>query len=122
MYELKPATQNTTLTIHLTGDVLMEDVVPFNTDMRKHGKTPDITQLVLDLSQAGRMDFAGLGVLVSLSTSMQRYGRRLVLLSPAAHIEKLLKDAEIEGFFATCQSEEELKGFIPEAAPPRREK
>ncbi len=58
------------------------------------------------------MDAAGLGVLVSLNTSMQRYGRRLVLLCLAPHIDKLLKEAEIEGFFAaTCESEEEeLKG------------
>jgi anti-sigma B factor antagonist len=51
---------------------------------------------------------------------MQRYGRRLVLLCLAPHIDKLLKEAEIEGFFATCESEEELKGFIPEASTTRK--
>lgn len=116
MYSLEPRLQGTTMTLHLTGDVLMDDVVSFNKVMREHSKTPNITQLVLDLSRVERMNQAGLGVLVSLNTSMQRYGRRLVLLSPAPHVEKLLEEAQIEGFFPTCESEEELKGFIAEVS------
>ena len=107
MYELSPNLQGTTLSLGLIGDVTLDDVVAF-------------TQLVLNLSQVSSMDAAGLGVLVSLNTSMQRYGRRLVLLCLAPHIDKLLKEAEIEGFFATCESEEELKGFIPEASTTRK--
>lgn len=120
MYELTPKLQGATLSLDLTGEVLLDDVVTFNNEMREHSKTPNITQLVLNLSQVARMDAAGLGVLVSLNTSMQRYGRRLVLLCLAPHVEKLLKEAEIEGFFATCESEEELKGFIPGALQPRK--
>ena len=118
MYELSPNLQGTTLSLGLIGDVTLDDVVAFNNEMREHSKTPNITQLVL--SQVSSMDAAGLGVLVSLNTSMQRYGRRLVLLCLAPHIDKLLKEAEIEGFFATCESEEELKGFIPEASTTRK--
>ena len=80
MYELSPNLQGTTLSLGLTGDVTLDDVVAFNNEMREHSKTPNITQLVLNLSQVSSMDAAGLGVLVSLNTSMQRYGRRLVLL------------------------------------------
>lgn len=120
MYELTPKLQGATLSLDLTGEVLLDDVVAFNNEMREYSKTPNITQLVLNMSQIARMDAAGLGVLVSLNTSMQRYGRRLVLLCLAPHVEKLLKEAEIEGFFATCESEEELKGFIPEAQQPRK--
>ncbi len=112
MYELEPNIQASTLTIRLSGDVLMSDVVSFNDAMRECSKTPGIKQLVLDLGGAGRMDLSGLGVLVSLNTSMQRYGRRLVLQRAPKHIEDLLKKAEIEGFFATCENEEELKGFL----------
>lgn len=115
MFALEPTLNNTTLTIRLTGKVLLPDVVSFNNIMREHSKTPNITQLVLDLSRVEQMDQSGLGVLVSLNTSMQRYGRRLVLLALAPHIDKLLKESEIEGFFPTCESEEELSGFIPEA-------
>ena len=97
MYELSPNLQGTTLSLGLTGDVTLDDVVAFNNEMREHSKTPNITQLVLNLSQVSSMDAAGLGVLVSLNTSMQRYGRRLVLLCLAPHIDKLLKEAEIEG-------------------------
>lgn len=114
MYALEPKIQNTTLTLLLTGDVTLEDVVSFNNVMREYSKKPNITQLVLDLGSVKSMDQAGLGVLVSLNTSMQRYGRRLVLLHLAPHVEQLLEDAEIEGFFPTCESEEELRGFIPE--------
>lgn len=120
MYELSPNLQGTTLSLGLIGDVTLDDVVAFNNEMREHSKTPNITQLVLNLSQVSSMDAAGLGVLVSLNTSMQRYGRRLVLLCLAPHIDRLLKEAEIEGFFATCESEEELKGFIPEASTTRK--
>lgn len=112
MFSLESRSQGSTLSIRLTGDVLIPDVIAFNDTMREHSKTPGISQLVLDLGHAGKMDLSGLGVLVSLNTSMQRYGRRLVLMQIPQHIENLLKKAEIEGFFASCESEEELKGFI----------
>lgn len=119
MFALDPQIQNTTLTLHLTGDVLLDEVAEFNRVMREYSKKPGITQLVLDLGNVGRMDRAGLGVLVSLNTSMQRYGRKLVFLHVAPHVDQLLKDAEIEGFFPTCESEEELRGFYSEPAPRR---
>ena len=51
MYELSPNLQGTTLSLGLTGDVTLDDVVAFNNEMREHSKTPNITQLVLNLSQ-----------------------------------------------------------------------
>ena len=111
MYALEVLNHGTTLTVRLTGDVLMEDVASFNKVMREHSKTPGISQLGLDLGAAGRMEGAGLGVLVSLNTSMQRYGRRLVLLAPAPHIEELMAAAEIEGFFPVCDTAEEVQEF-----------
>lgn len=112
MFSLQPTQQGSTLVLGLTGDVTMADVITFNDTLRGHSKTPNITQMVLDLSQTGKMDLSGLGALVSLNTSMQRYGRRLVLMQTPAHIEKLLKKAEIEGFFAVCENVEELTGFF----------
>lgn len=116
MYSLEPKTQGSTLSLLLTGDVLMEDVVSFNNTMRDYSKQPGISQLVLNLSEVGKMDQAGLGVLVSLHTSMQRYGRRLVLMQISPTVDQALKKAEIEGFFPVCENEEELKGFIGETA------
>ena len=115
MYELIPETQGAALTLLLKGDVLFEDVVQFNDALREFSKTPKIAFLVLDLSQVERMDKAGLGVIVSLNTSMQRYGRKLVLLHPSPYFQGLLREAEIEGFFPVCESIEELKGVIPES-------
>lgn len=112
MFNLEAKQQGATLSLLLTGDVQIRDVVAFNDAMREYSKLPNVTQLVLNLSQAGKMDLSGLGALVSLNTSMQRYGRRLVLMQPPEHIEALLKKAEIEGFFALCESEEELRGFF----------
>lgn len=111
MFTLDTNIEEATLKVLLKGEVQISDVVSFNDTMREHSKKQGITQIVLDLSQVKRMDFAGLGVLVSLSTSMQRYGRRLVLLSLAPHIKKLMHEAEIEGFFPVCESEEELNEF-----------
>lgn len=113
MFALEPTQDGPTLSLLLTGEVLIRDVVPFNDTLRDYSKKPGVTQLVLNLSQVKKMDASGLGALVSLNTSMQRYGRRLVLLAPAPHIEKLMKEAEIEGFFPVCESEEELKEFKP---------
>lgn len=113
MFELESQTNGPILTLILKSDVLFEDAVNFNDTMRGYSKTPNITHLILDLAQAGNMDNAALGVLVSLNTSMQRYGKKLVLLHPAPHFNKLMQDAEIEGLFPTCESIEELKGIIP---------
>lgn len=112
MYHLEPEIQGNTLSLHLTGSVTLDDAVAFNNEMREYSKKPNITQLVLNLGEVENMDNSGLGALVSLNTSMQRYGRRLVLSHLSPHVEKLLVDAEIEGFFPTVESEEELKGFI----------
>lgn len=115
MYKLEPEILGNTLSLHLSGKVLLDDAVAFNNEMREYSKKPNISQLVLNMSGVESMDNAGLGALVSLNTSMQRYGRRLVLSHLTPHVEKLLEDAEIEGFFPTVESEEELKGFIQEA-------
>lgn len=112
MFTIEPTIHGATLSLDLHGDVLMPDVVAFNDAMREHSKTPGIKQLVLDLSGVDQMDFSGLGALVSLNTSMQRYGRRLVLQRTPKHIEQLLLAAEIEGFFPMCDTAEELKGFL----------
>ena len=112
MFTLEPNIQGCTLSLALHGDVQITDVASFNDTMREHSKTPGIKQLVLDLNGVGKMDLASLGVLVSLNTSMQRYGRRLVLQRTPHHVEGLLKAAEIEGFFPMCDTEEELKGFL----------
>ena len=96
MFDLQAELYNKIIILRLTGDILLADVV--------------------DLSRAGRMDNAGLGVLVSISTKLQGRGRRLILLCPAPPVAQLLKDAEVEGFFPTYESEEELKGYIPDAA------
>ncbi|MDE5831938.1 MAG: STAS domain-containing protein [Desulfovibrio sp.] len=114
MFELVPDTQGSTLTLLLKGDLLFEEIVAFNDKLREYSKTPKITHLVLDLAEVRQMDKAGLGALVSLNTSMQRYGRKLVLLHPSPYFQGLLLEAEIEGFFPVCESLEELKGFIPE--------
>lgn len=119
MFQLEPENKGNTLSLHLKGSVLMPDVIAFNKVMREYSKQAGINQILLDLSAVEKMDQSGLGVLVSLNTSMQRYGRRLVLCHMAPHIEQLLKDAEIEGFFPTVESEEELRGFIQESQKSR---
>ena len=116
MLDLQAELYNKIIILRLTGDILLADVVEFNQQMENHIAAPDIAQVVVDLSRAGRMDNAGLGVLVSISTKLQGRGRRLILLCPAPLVAQLLKDAEVEGFFPTYESEEELKGYVPDAA------
>ena len=116
MFDLQAERHGTAAILRLKGDVLLGDAVEFNRQMQAHMSSPQIMQTVLDLSTAGKMDKSGLGVLVSLSTRYQSRGRRLVLLNPAPHVAQLLKEAEIEGFFPTFDSEEELKGTLPSVA------
>ena len=113
MFSLEETSDGKTLNLELKGEVLLRDVVSFNDQMRECSKRSGVNQIVLNLSQVKKMDFSGLGALVSLNTSMQRYGKRLVLLAPAPHIEQLMKDAEIEGFFPVCETEDELKEYKP---------
>ena len=115
MFDLQAELYNKVIILRLTGDILLADVVEFNQRMENHITASDIAQAVVDLSRVGQMDNAGLGVLVSISTKLQGRGRRLILLCPAPHVAQLLKDAEVEGFFPTYESEEELKGYIPDA-------
>lgn len=119
MFQIEQDLQGQALCLRLKGSVLIPDVVAFNKIMREHSKLPNIKQLILDMSSVERMDQSGLGVLVSLNTSMQRYGRRLVLSHIPPHIEALLEEAEIEGFFPTVEIEEELRGFAGDASKAR---
>lgn len=111
MFLLEHETEGKSLNVLLKGEVLLRDVVAFNDQMRILSKMNGINQLVLNLSQVVKMDLAGLGALVSLNTSMQRYGRRLLLLAPAHHVEELMKKAEIEGFFPVCETAEEVQEY-----------
>lgn len=120
MYDLQAVRYGRALTLHLTGDILMPDITDFMNRLDEQCSIKGISQIVLDLAHVNRMDPAALGVIVSLSTRMQSGGRRIVLLSPAPDIVRLLKEEEIEGFFPTCENEEELRGYIPEASSDHR--
>lgn len=112
MFTLLAESHNNVTVLRLTGDMLLPDVPDLNRQLEAYILAPGIRQVVLDLSQVEKVDASGLGVLVSASSQ----GRRLVLLTPAPPVEELLRRSEIEGFFPTFYSEEELKGYIPDTA------
>ncbi|MDR2573819.1 MAG: STAS domain-containing protein [Desulfovibrio sp.] len=110
MFELEPKAYKKVTVLCLTGDVLIEDTQEFSRQLESHLFAPDVREVALDLSRTGRMDNAGLGVLVSASSKSRSRGRRLVLLSPAPHVTQLLKEVGIEEFFPMYESEDELQG------------
>ncbi|RRD71567.1 MULTISPECIES: STAS domain-containing protein [unclassified Desulfovibrio] len=116
MFTLQAEPHKNATVLRLTGDVLLPDVGQFSTSLEGFLLAPHIRQVVLDLSNTGKMDNSGLGVLISASTRARAHGRRLVLLMPAPHIAELLRSTKIEGFFPTFDSDEELKGYIPDVA------
>jgi anti-anti-sigma factor len=61
---------------------------------------------VLDLSNIGRLDRAGLGVLVDISHEHTAAGRRLILVTSSA-VDRLLCDARLQGIFTTAQTRED---------------
>ena len=116
MFELKAESHTNVMVLRYHGNLLLPDVAQFSKLLEQYLLSPDIRQVVLDLSRVEKVDTSGLGVLVSASTKGRGRGHRLVLLMPAPHVAELLRKAEIEGFFPTFESEEELKGYIPDTA------
>ena len=116
MFTLQAESHKNVTVLRYLGDMLLPDVPQFSRQLEAHLLAPGIKQVILDLSHVDKVDSSGLGVLVSASTKSRGHGRRLVLLTPAPHVAELLKKVEIEGFFPTFDSEEELKGFIPDTA------
>ena len=116
MFTLQAESHKNVTVLRYLGDMLLPDVPQFSRQLEAHLLAPGIKQVILDLSHVDKVDSSGLGVLVSASTKSRGHGRRLVLLTPAPHVAELMKKVEIEGFFPTFDSDEELKGYIPDAA------
>lgn len=116
MYRLHAEEHKNITVLRLTGQVVLPDVPAFSTELESHLLAENIREVALDLSMVECMDSSGLGVLISVCTKARSMGHRLILLTPSPHVAQLLKEAKIEGFFPLFESEEELKGYIPEAA------
>lgn len=116
MFTLLAESHKDVIILRLSGDMLLADVAQLNPELDAYLLSPGVSQIVLDLNRIERVDTSGLGVLVSKSTKILNTGRRLVLLNPSPQVARLLKKVEIEGFFPTFDNEEELKGYIPNAA------
>lgn len=116
MFSLQAESHNKVTVLRLAGDMVLPDVPDLSRQLDAYILAPGIRQVVLDLSEVNKLDASGLGVLVSASTKGRSQGRRLVLLTPAPHVTDLLRKSEIEGFFPTFYSEEEIKGYIPDTA------
>ncbi|MDR1660599.1 MAG: STAS domain-containing protein [Desulfovibrio sp.] len=109
MFALEPKLSKKVTVLRLTGDVLINDVWEFSRQLDFYLLEPNTREVALDLSRAGRMDNAGLGALVSSSTKSRSRGCRLVLLAPAPHVTRLLKEVGVEEFFPMYESEDELQ-------------
>jgi anti-sigma B factor antagonist len=96
--------------LRLTGSVLVDNVLEFNRQLESYLLAPKVREVALDLSRIDRMDNAGIGALVSSSTKGRARGCRLVLLAPAPHVTKLMKDIGIEEFFPMYENEDEMRG------------
>lgn len=114
MFSLNVEKHDNITIIHLFGDIVLTSVSDFIKKLEEQIKISHIKQYALDLSQVNKIDRAGLGVLINISTKLQGRGRRLVLLSPTPRVAQLLKETEIEGFFPMCDSVAELSGYAPD--------
>jgi anti-sigma B factor antagonist len=61
----------------------------------------DEGHVLIDLSKINYIDSTGIGELVGYIGKFAERGRRLILVSPSERIRKLLKVAQIDGFFPT---------------------
>lgn len=110
MFTLTAEAHHATTLLRYAGDMCLADVPSLSRQLEEQVRAPRIRQVALDLSRVGKADRSGLGALVRASTLARGMGRRLVLLSVAPHVVTLLQQAEIEGFFPTFDTEEELLG------------
>lgn len=62
-------------------------------------------EFVLNLTDVPYVDSFGLGQLVSIWTSIQRKGGRLVLLRPANHVQQLLQISKLNTVFLISDEE-----------------
>lgn len=65
----------------------------------------DIELVAFDMSQVTLLDSSGIGFLVSLNTTVQGLGRRLVLFSLAERLRKTLDLVRLGDFFTIASSE-----------------
>ncbi|MDO5483952.1 MAG: STAS domain-containing protein, partial [Desulfovibrionaceae bacterium] len=80
MFEIKAENRDHYAVLRLSGDIGLADAVNFTRQMQQLLLNYNAPQYLLDLNSIRRMDNAGLGVLVSLSTQLQGRGRRFGLL------------------------------------------
>ncbi|MBO4369711.1 MAG: STAS domain-containing protein [Desulfovibrio sp.] len=109
MYLVEPSISGQMLILRVTGDVLLPVAIPFQEEICSLVYARRLPEVIIDLSQMGRMDNAALGVLVTVSTLFSKRGMRLFLFNPAKHIENLIKEVGIEKFFPIFATEDELK-------------
>ena len=108
MFAIEAEVSGDMLILHVTGDILLPTAISFQEEISKFVFAKKLPEVIIDLSQIGKMDNAALGVLVTLSTLYGKRGRRLFLFSPAKHVEELIKDIGIEKFFPIFETDEEL--------------
>ncbi|MCR4665788.1 MAG: STAS domain-containing protein [Desulfovibrio sp.] len=108
MYAVESRVQGKMLIVRVTGDILLPMAINFQEELCSCVYAKRLPEVIIDLSQMGRMDNAALGVLVTASTLFSKRGMRLFLFNPAQHIEKLIKEIGIEKFFPIFATEDEL--------------
>jgi anti-sigma B factor antagonist len=116
MFSLEAENHRKVILLRLTGDVGFTDAPELAALLTSHLSAPGVKQLILDLSKVGGIDNAGLGAIITARTMGEARGRRLAILAPAPHVLKLMQDTNIEGFFPTYDTEEELRGYVPATA------
>ncbi|MCR5813961.1 MAG: STAS domain-containing protein [Desulfovibrio sp.] len=108
MFAIESEISGAMLILHVTGDILLPVALNFEEEINHQVYAKKLPEVIIDLSEVGRMDNAALGVLVTLSTLYSKQGRRLFLFHPAKHIEALIKEIGIEKFFPIFENYEEL--------------
>ncbi|MFN6946373.1 MAG: STAS domain-containing protein [Cytophagaceae bacterium] len=99
--------QDSTLFIHLKGDLIGESNGMELVDLVNDKINKAIVSCAIDLSEVRYMNSSGIGVLITLLTKFRNKGGEVVLINPSEQIKKLLIITKLNAIFIIVDSEQE---------------
>lgn len=82
----------------MSGQFVFSDHIVFK-DILGSAESPDVQQLVLDLSQIDFIDSAGLGMLLLLRDVCEKHKKLLTLRNPQGQVKKVFGISKFEHLF-----------------------
>ena len=114
MGSLKSIQQGSTLFFQITGELTLEEATPLRAEIKETMQAIDFEHVILDMNDVPFIDSSGIGMLVSLNTSVKGQGKALFLLNPTEQTRNTLELVQLLDFFHILDGEDELLSSLTE--------